>query len=148
MATRTVIPSSRVWSKVGYSRAVRTGDLIEVAGTSPSGPDGKIMYPGDPYRQAKYVFDVILKAVRALGGADTDVVRTRVFVTDITKWEEAGRAHFEAFGDAPPASAFYEVSALLHPDLTIEVEATAIIGSGASSESIEVTDWIDDEPSA
>lgn len=148
MATRTVIPSSRVWSKVGYSRAVRTGDLIEIAGTSPSGPDGKIMYPGDPYRQAKYVFDVILKAVKALGGDPTDVVRTRVFVTDITKWEEAGRAHYEAFGQAPPASAFYEVSALLHPELTIEVEATAIVGSGASSATIDVTDGIDDDAQA
>lgn len=138
-----MIPSSRVWSKVGYARAVRTGDLIEVAGTSASGPDGRIMYPGDPYQQAKYVFDLILKSVRALGGADTDVVRTRVFVTDISRWEEAGKAHFEAFGQAPPASAFYEVSALLHPDLTIEVEATAIIGSGSSIETVEVADTVD-----
>lgn len=145
MATRTIIPSSRVWSKVGYARAVRTGDLIEIAGTSPSGPGGKIMYPGDPYRQAKYVFDVIIKAVKALGGDPADIVRTRVFVTDISKWEEAGRAHFEAFGEMPPASAFYEVSSLLHPDLSIEVEATAIVGSGESMTTIEVTDGIDDE---
>lgn len=130
MGNRTIIPSDRVWSKVGYARAVRTGDLIEVAGTSASGPGGQIMHVDDLYGQASYVFDVILKAVRDLGGRDADVVRTRVFVTDISRWEEAGKAHAEAFGANPPASAFYEVSALLHPDLMIEVEATAIVGSG------------------
>jgi enamine deaminase RidA (YjgF/YER057c/UK114 family) len=130
MPGRQTIPSDRIWSKVGYSRAVRVGDLIEVAGTSPSGPDGVIMHPGDLYQQTKYVCDVILKAVRDLGGQDGDVVRTRVFVTDISRWEEAGKAHGEAFGANPPASAFYEVSALLHPELMIEIEATAIVGSG------------------
>lgn len=131
MAGRTIIPSDRIWSKVGYARAVRTGDLIEVAGTSPSGPGGKVLHVGDLYRQTKYVCEVILKAVRDLGGSDGDVVRTRVFVTDISRWEEAGRAHAEAFGANPPASAFYEVNALLHPDLMIEMEATAIVGSGS-----------------
>lgn len=131
MTNRTIIPSDRMWSKVGYARAVRTGGLIEVAGTSSSGPGGEVMHVGDPYRQAKYVCDVILQAVRDLGGSDGDVVRTRVFVTDITQWEEAGRAHAEAFGANPPASAFYEVSALLHPDLLIEIEATAIVGSAS-----------------
>lgn len=130
MARRTTIPSNRLWSKVGYSRAVRVGDLIEVAGTSSSGPDGQILHAGDLYLQTKQVCDTILAAVRDLGGKDTDVIRTRVFVTDISRWEEAGKAHGEAFGAAPPASAFYEVSSLLHPDLMIEIEATAIIGSG------------------
>ena len=130
MAGRTVIPSNREWSSVGYSRAVRVGDLIEVAGTSASGPDGQILFAGDLYGQAAYVFRLILTAVRDLGGQDADVVRTRVFVTDISRWREAGRAHGEAFGANPPASAFYEISALLHPDLMIEVEATAIVGSG------------------
>ena len=132
MTGRTVIPSNRVWSSVGYSRAVRVGDLIEVAGTSSSGPDGEIPYPGDMYRQAKHVCELIGKAVSDLGGSAEDVVRTRVFVTDISRWEEAGRAHGETFGTNPPASAFYQVSALLHPDLLIEVEATAIVGSGAA----------------
>lgn len=130
MAGRTHIPSNRIWSKVGYSRAVRVGDLIEVAGTSSSGPDGQILHVGDLYQQTKQVCDTILEAVRELGGKDTDVIRTRVFVTDISRWEEAGKAHGEAFGAAPPASAFYEVSSLLHPDLMIEIEATAIVGSG------------------
>lgn len=132
MAGRTVIPSNRVWSSVGYSRAVRVGDVIEVAGTSSSGPDGEILFPGDMYGQARRVCELIGKAVRDLGGQLEDVVRTRVFVTDISRWQEAGRAHGEAFGANPPASAFYEVSALLHPDLLIEVEATAIVGSAAA----------------
>jgi enamine deaminase RidA (YjgF/YER057c/UK114 family) len=127
---RTVIPSNRIWSGVGYSRAVRVGDIIEVAGTSASGPDGQILFPGDMYGQARYVCDLIGNAVRALGGQVEDVVRTRVFVTDITRWQEAGRAHGETFAANPPASAFYQVAALLHPDLLIEVEATAIVGSG------------------
>lgn len=130
MANRTIIPSDRIWSRVGYARAVRTGDLIEIAGTSSSGPGGEVMHVGDLYAQSRYVCELILKAVRDLGGDDGDVVRTRVFVTDISRWEEAGRAHAEAFGANPPASAFYEVSALLHPDLLIEIEATAIVGSG------------------
>lgn len=130
MAVRTTIPSNRKWSKVGYARAVRVGDLIEVAGTTASGPNGEALYPGDIYRQAKHACETILAAVRELGGKDTDVIRTRVFVTDITQWEEAGKAHAEAFGAALPASAFYEVSALLHPDLMIEIEATALVGSG------------------
>lgn len=130
--SRQIIPSNRVWSKVGYARAVRVGDLIEVAGTSSSGPDGQILYAGDLYAQTSYVCSTILDAVRELGGSPADVVRTRVFVTDISRWEEGGRAHFEAFGASPPASAFYEVSALLHPDLMVEIEATAIVGSGAT----------------
>ena len=130
MTQRSSIPADRVWSKVGYARAVRVGDLIEVAGTSASAPGGAILYPGDLYAQSRYVCDVIVDAIKQLGGSAADVIRTRVFVTDIARWEEAGRAHFEAFGANPPASAFYEVSALLHPDLLIEVEATAIVGSG------------------
>lgn len=134
MPGRTIIPSDRAWSKVGYCRALRTGDLIEVAGTSASGPGGIIMHVGDLYGQTKYVCDVILKAVHDLGGGAGDIVRTRVFVTDISRWEEAGRAHYEAFQDHVPASAFYQVSALLHPDLLIEIEATAIVGSAGPIE--------------
>ena len=125
---RTKVASERTWSHVGYSRAVRVGDVIEVAGTSASAPGGKIMYPGDMYRQAKYVIEVIKSAIEELGGSVEDVVRTRVFITDISLWEEAGRAHGEVFGEIQPASAFVGVNELLHPDLLIEVEATAIVG--------------------
>lgn len=127
---RTGIPSNRTWSKVGYSRAIRVGNLIEVAGTSSSGPDGQILHPGDMYKQAKEVIAIIESAVRDLGGRAEDIVRTRIFITNISQWEEAGRAHGEAFAQmsVPPVSAIYGISALLHPDLLIEVEATAIVG--------------------
>lgn len=130
MASRTVIPSDREWSQTGYCRALRTGDLIEVAGTSASAPGGRVMHVGDLYGQTRYVCGVIVRAIEELGGSRLDIVRTRVFVTDISRWEEAGRAHFEAFGERVPTSAFYEVSALLHPDLLVEIEAAAIVGSG------------------
>jgi len=121
------IPSDRIWSHVGYSRAVRVGDVIEVAGTSASGPNGQVIAPGDMYEQAKYCIQVICDAIEQLGGKVEDVIRTRVFVTDISLWEEAGRAHGEVFGEIQPASAFVGISELLHPDLMIEVEATAIV---------------------
>jgi len=126
---RTGISSNRSWSNVAYSRAVRVGDLIEVAGTTSSGPEGEILHPGDMYMQASEICGIIRSAIEQLGGSVDDVVRTRVFVTDISQWAAAGRAHFEAFGhmDYPPASAFYGINELLHPDLLIEVEATAIV---------------------
>ena len=125
---RTTVPSDRAWSKVGYSRAIRVGNVIEVAGTTASGPDGAIIAPGDMYEQTKYVIGVIGDAVEQLGGSVQDIVRTRAFLTDISRWEEAGRAHGEVFGEILPASAFVGVNELLHPDLLIEVEATAIVG--------------------
>jgi enamine deaminase RidA (YjgF/YER057c/UK114 family) len=128
------VPSERAWSHVGYSRAVRVGDVIEVAGTTASGPGGAIIAPGDMYGQAKYCIEVISKAIEELGGRVEDVVRTRVFLTDISLWEEAGRAHGEVFGEILPASAFVGVNELLHPDLMIEVEATAIVRERVLSE--------------
>lgn len=125
---RTSIPSERVWSHVGYSRALRVGDLIEVAGTSASAPGGEVVSPGDMYGQAKYCIEVICKAIEDLGGRVEDVIRTRVFITDISLWEEAGRAHGEVFGEIKPVSAFVGVNELLHPDLMIEIEATALVG--------------------
>ncbi len=125
---RQKVASERVWSHVGYSRAIRAGNIIEVAGTTASAPGGGIVAPGDMYEQAKYCIDVIRRAIEELGGTVEDVVRTRVFITDISRWEEAGRAHGEVFGEIMPASAFVGVSELLHPDLMIEIEATAIVG--------------------
>ncbi len=125
---RSSVPSNRVWSHVGYSRAVRVGNLIEVSGTSASGPGGQIMHVGDMYGQATYCLDVIRNAIEELGGSVEDVVRTRVYITDISRWEEAGRAHGEMFGEIQPASAFVGVSELLHPELMIEIEATAVLG--------------------
>lgn len=127
--TRPIVPAARVWEHVGYSRAIRAGNVIEVAGTTASGPGGAIIAPGDLYEQTKYVIGVIKDAVEQLGGTVEDIVRTRVFLTDISRWEEAGRAHGEVFGEIQPASAFVGVKDLLHPDLLIEVEATAIVDS-------------------
>ena len=125
---RTAVESNRKWSHVGYSRAVRVGNLIEVAGTSSSGPGGQILHPGDMYAQATECMDIIIKAVEELGGSVADIVRTRVFLTDMSLWEEAGRAHGEAFaGTEPkPVSGFVGTSELLHPDLMVEIEATAV----------------------
>ena len=130
---RTGVPSNRSWSDVAYSRAVRLGDLIEVAGTTSSGPSGEILHPGDMYQQASEICGIIQRSIEQLGGSLDDVVRTRVFVTDISQWEAAGRAHYEAFGhmEFPPASAFYGINELLHPDLLIEIEATAIVTNKA-----------------
>ncbi len=126
---RTAVPSNRKWTHVGYSRAVRVGNIIEVAGTSSSGPNGQILHAGDMYAQATRCMDIIVSAVEELGGTVNDIVRTRVFLTDMSLWVEAGRAHDEIFAevDPKPASAFIGTSELLHPDLLIEIEATAIL---------------------
>lgn len=126
---RTAVPSNRMWSHVGYSRALRVGNLIEIAGTSSSGPGGQILHPGDMYAQTKRCMEIIVSALEELGGTVEDVVRTRVFLTDMSLWEEAGRAHGETFSDVEPkpVSAFVGTSELLHPDLLVEIEATAII---------------------
>ena len=124
---RRWVPSNRVWSRVGYARAVRVGPLIEVAGTSAATADGSILHPGDLYAQTREALRTIREAIEELDGTLEDVVRTRVFLTDISRWEEAGRAHGEAFGDIQPASAFIGTSELLHPDMLVEIEATAYV---------------------
>jgi enamine deaminase RidA (YjgF/YER057c/UK114 family) len=122
------VPAGRIWGEtVGYSRAVRVGNLIEVAGTAAAGPDGEIVAPGDMYGQARYCLQAIREAIEALGGRVEHVVRTRVYLTDVTRWEEAGRAHGEVFGEIQPASAFLGVSELIVPGLLIEIEATAVV---------------------
>ena len=128
---RRSVPSNRKWSSVGYSRAVRVGNIIEVAGTSSSGPGGQILHAGDMYSQSKRCMEIIVSAVEELGGTVHDIVRTRVFLTDISLWAEAGRAHGETFAEVEPkpASAIVGTSELLHPDLLVEIEATAILDS-------------------
>ena len=111
---------------VGYSRAVRVGDHVVVAGTTTLHPGG-VDHPGDCYRQAQAVLRIIEDALRQLGAAFSDVVRTRAFLTDMSKAEEYGRAHGEVFGDIRPVATLVEVSALVHPDLVVEIEVDAII---------------------
>jgi len=112
---------------VGFSRAVRVGDTVHVSGTVAWGDDGKLVGAGDMYAQAKQAIRNIEKALIESGASMADVVRTRIYVTDISRLEEAARAHGEAFGGIRPASSMVEVSALAEPEMLFEVEAIAVI---------------------
>lgn len=111
---------------IGFSRAVRIGNRIEVSGTTPV-RDGKVVGLGDCYLQTKTTLEVIIKAVEDAGGSVTDIIRTRVFLTDMSQWQEAARAHGEIFGEIRPASSFIGTSALINPDWLVEIEASAQI---------------------
>lgn len=127
MSERINISSGSPWEDiVGYSRAVRIGNVIEVAGTTAMDGD-KLVGEGDVYAQTKYVFSKIEKALTEAGASMEDVVRTRTFVTDISKWEEVGRAHGEVFKTIKPVATMVEVSALINQQLLVEIEVTAIV---------------------
>ena len=112
---------------MGYSRAVRMGNVVEVAGTTAQ--DGDAVTGTDAYTQTKRVLEKIGEALAAVGASFADVVRTRMFVTDIAQWEAVGRAHGEVFGTIRPATSMVEVKALIDPRLLVEIEATAIIST-------------------
>ena len=113
---------------VGYCRAVRAGDRIFVTGTASVGQGGGVHAPGDGYEQARRCLEIIAQALADLGAGMQHVTRTRMFVTDIDRWEEYGRAHREAFEEHPPATTMVEVRRLIHPDMLIEIEADAVVG--------------------
>jgi enamine deaminase RidA (YjgF/YER057c/UK114 family) len=124
---RKKISSGSPWEDiVGYSRAVRVGNIVEVAGTTAMDGD-TLIGKGDLYAQTVFIFKKIEKALNEAGATLTDVVRTRMFVTDISRWEEAGKAHGEFFKDIKPVATMVEVSKLINDDLLIEIEVTAIV---------------------
>jgi len=127
MDTRRTFSGSPWEPKVGYCRAVRVGPHVFVSGTAPVAPDGSVAAPGDPYGQAKRCLEIIAAALQDVGADMKDVVRTRMFVTDASRWQEFGRAHGEAFAAHPPATSLVEVKALIDPEMLIEIEVDAIV---------------------
>lgn len=125
---RQQISSGSTWEPVvGYSRAVRAGETVHVSGTVGVREDGTVA-SGDVYEQARQALFIIGRALEEAGASFVDVVRTRIYVTDISQWQEAGRAHAEVFGDIRPATTMVEVSRLIGDDVLVEIEAEAIVG--------------------
>jgi len=119
--------SGSIWEdKVGYSRAVKVNNVIEVAGTTAT-KDGEILGKGDPYQQTEYILSQIDEILRELGSEMTDVVRTRMYVVNINHWEEIGKAHYKFFKNIKPAATMVEVKSLIDPDLLVEIEVTAVM---------------------
>ena len=129
MERRNIAGNSPYEPIVGYSRAVKVGPFVSVAGTTATGDDGSIVGKGDMYAQAAQVLKNIGHALEQCGASFADVVRTRTFVTDISLWQEAGRAHGEVFRDVRPAATMVEVTKLISPDMLIEIEVDAVLTS-------------------
>lgn len=128
MTQRLNISSGAKWEDiVGYSRAVRVGNVIEVAGTTAVDENGNVVGLNDPYEQTRFILAKIEKALAQAGASMKDVVRTRMFVTDISRWEEVGRAHGLFFKEVKPAASMVEVKSLISPELLVEIEVTAIV---------------------
>lgn len=127
--SRQTISSGTPWEdQAGYSRAVKAGQHVHIAGTTATESDGTVLAPNEPYEQTAIIFERIEQALDACDAGMDDVVRTRMFVTDVDDWESIARAHSEVFDEVRPAATLVEVDGLVEPDLRIEIEATAYIG--------------------
>lgn len=125
---RNSVPTGNPWGDiVGYSRAVRVGNLVFVSGTTASGPEGQALHPGEPGPQTRLILDRIDAALAKLGASLKDVVETRIYVRDIAQWEAVGRVHGEVFADIRPATTMVEVSQLITSDLLVEISAMAVV---------------------
>ena len=127
MKQRKNISSGTIWEdKVGYSRAVKVDDLIEISGTT-SVNGTEIVAVGDPYEQTKFIIEIFSSVLEEAGSSLKDIIRVRIYVKEITDWEKVGRAFFEYFKDIKPTATLVEVNSLIDPQLLVEMEATAII---------------------
>ena len=125
---RRLIATEAPWAaRVGYSRAVRVGDVIHVSGTVAVDEDGRIAHPGDPYLQARRALEIIVDALARAGARPEHVVRTRMYVADAERWEEVARAHGEVFADVRPATTLVAVAGFVDPAVLVEIEAEAIV---------------------
>lgn len=129
MSRKTITTGSPWEPKVGYSRAVRIDNHIFVAGTTSTTPSGKLVGKDDAYAQTKQILRNVESALSAAGAAMTDVVRTRMYVTNIDNWEDIAKAHREVFGEILPAATMVEVSRLINPDMLIEIEVDALVST-------------------
>jgi len=127
MSRQTIFSGTKWEQTVGYCRAIRVGNIVEVAGTTAVDEQGDVVGQADPHQQTRFILQKIDNALQKAGATLGDVVRTRMFVTDITQWEAVGRAHGEFFAGINPVATMVEVQALISPDLLVEIEVTAII---------------------
>ena len=129
MSRKVRISSGAPWEKiVGYSRAVKSGNIIEISGTIALDAQGKSLGIGDPYLQTMEIIKIAQRVLEEAGSGLEDVIRTRIYVTDISNWEDIGRAHGAYFGDIRPATSMVQVSALIRPESLVEIEFTALMG--------------------